>query len=116
MNSHLVDETQSACESYAILHDGLIRERGRSESLRTEVSAWRIALTGNSDDLKSAKDALDLPNADERGFIKAPASNLDELNAFIENTRRHNLLLSALEPERHPIEDKLAAYSTREQS
>ena len=43
--------------------------------------------------------------------MKAPASNLEELNAFIEQARSHRLLLSALEPERHPIEDKLASFS-----
>ena len=114
MNSHLVDETQSACESYAILHGGTIKERGRSESLRSEVSSWMIALTADGNDLREARQILKLPEADERGFMKAPASNIEELNAFIERARSHKLLLSALEPERHPIEDKLAAFSVGE--
>ena len=114
MNSHLVDETQSACESYAILHGGTIKERGRSESLRTQVSSWMIALSADAADLQKARQTLHLPDADERGFMKAPASNLEELNAFIEQARSHRLLLSALEPERHPIEDKLAAFSAGE--
>ena len=115
MNSHLVDETQAACESYAILHGGVIRERGRSEALRDEVSSWQVSFAKNDDILNEELSALNLPSPDERGFIQAPASTLEELNAFIQRAQQAGLLLSALEPERHPIEDKLAAFASEEQ-
>lgn len=114
MNSHLVDETQAACESYAILHHGVIQERGRSETLREEVASWQVSFSNPPDSLKETLSRLNLPTTDERGFIRAPATSIEELNQFIALAQSSGLLLTALEPERHPIEDKLAALSSKE--
>jgi len=111
MNSHLVDETQAACESYAILHGGLIKERGRSEALRNDVSSWQISFANLPEKNDLALETLGLSAPDDRGFLRAPASNLEELNILIKRAQDQGLLLSALEPERHPIEDKLAALA-----
>jgi len=111
MNSHLVDETQAACESYAILHGGLIRERGRSDALRSEVSSWQVSFAKMSKGQEADLESLGLPTPDDRGFVRAPASSLEELNGFIRKAQDAGLLLSAIEPERHPIEDKLAALA-----
>lgn len=113
MNSHLVDETQSACESYAILFEGEIQERGRSDALRSEVARWQISFHKDTPGHDDAFARLGLPPADERGFITAPADSLESLNEFIRRSQKEGLLLSALEPERHPIEDKLADYAAR---
>lgn len=113
MNSHLVDETQAACESYAILHGGFIKERGRSEALQNEVSSWQISFANLGKDTASTLDSLALSPPDERGFVRAPASNLEELNIIIRRAQDQGLLLSAIEPERHPIEDKLAALASK---
>ncbi len=113
MNSHLVDETQSACESYAILFDGEIQERGRSDALRSEVARWQVSFHKDTPGYSEAFQRLDLSSADERGFVTAPADSLASLNDFIRRAQSEGLLLSALEPEQHPIEDKLAEYASR---
>ena len=100
INSHLLTEMEMTCDRVAVLRAGKVVAQGSVEELTRRPAKYKVTATAYDDALLSQFGAERV-----NGHVELSVTDLQQLNAFVDQIRARGALVSELAPLRSTLED-----------
>lgn len=100
LNSHLLSEMEMTCDRVAVLRSGKVVAQGTVDALTRRSEKYKLTAT-SYDDAVLAQFGAERVN----GHVELAVTDLQQLNAFVDQIRARGALLSEVAPLRSTLED-----------
>jgi ABC-2 type transport system ATP-binding protein len=100
LNSHLLSEMELTCDRVAVLRNGKVAAQGSVEALTRQSAKYKVTATAYDDALLAQFGAERV-----NGHVELSVTDLQQLNAFVDQIRARGALVSELAPLRSTLED-----------
>ncbi len=105
LNSHLLSEIELTCDRVAVLRNGKVAAFGTVEELTRKSATYKMVATPIDDNLVAAFRHTGADVQRVNGHMVLSVSNVEHLNALVDQLRARGGMLSELTPVRSTLED-----------
>jgi ABC-2 type transport system ATP-binding protein len=105
LNSHLLSEIERTCDRVAVLRNGKVAAFGRVEDLTRSAATYKMVATPIDESLVSAFRATGAGVERINGHMVLSVTDVQHLNALVDQLRAGGGMLSELTPVRSTLED-----------
>ena len=105
LNSHLLSEIELTCDRVAVLRNGKVAAFGTVEELTRQTASYKMVATPIDDALVAAFRESGAGVERVNGHMILGVSDLEHLNALVDQVRARGGILSELTPVRSTLED-----------
>ena len=105
LNSHLLSEIERTCDRVAVLRDGKVAAFGSVESLTQKSATFKMVATPIDDSLVAAFRETGAGVERVNGHMVLSVSDVQHLNALVDQLRSRGGILNELTPVRSTLED-----------
>ena len=105
LNSHLLSEIELTCDRVAVLRNGRVAAFGTVEELTRRTASYKMVATPLDDSLVAAFRESGAGVQRVNGHVVLSVSDLQHLNALVDQLRARGGVLSELTPVRSTLED-----------
>ena len=105
LNSHLLSEIERTCDRVAVLRDGKVAAFGSVDDLTRQTATYKMVATPLDDSLVSAFRESGAGVERVNGHVVLNVTDLEHLNALVDQLRSRGGVLSELTPVRSTLED-----------
>lgn len=105
LNSHLLSEIERTCDRVAVLRGGKVAASGRVDDLTRQVATYKMVATPIDDSLLSSFRESGAGVERVNGHMVLSVTDVEHLNALVDQLRSRGGMLSELTPVRSTLED-----------
>ena len=105
LNSHLLSEIELTCNRVAVLRNGKVAAFGSVDELTRKTASYKMAATPIDDSLVASFRATGAGVERINGHMVLSVTDLEHLNALVDQVRARGGVLSELTPVRSTLED-----------
>jgi len=105
LNSHLLSEMELTCDRVAVLRDGKVAAQGSVDELTRKSAKYKMVVAPIDDALVASFRESGAGVERVNGHVVLSVSDLQHLNALVDQARSHGAILSELSPLRSTLED-----------
>jgi len=105
LNSHLLSEIERTCDRVAVLRNGKVAAFGSVEELTRTTATYKMVVTPIDDSLVSAFRETGAGVERVNGHMVLSVSDVQHLNALVDQLRSRGSMLNELTPVRSTLED-----------
>jgi ABC-2 type transport system ATP-binding protein len=105
LNSHLLSEIERTCDRVAVLRDGKVAAFGSVDELTRTSATYKMVATPMDDSLVSSFRETGANVERVNGHVVLSVTDLQHLNALVDQLRSRGSVLSELTPVRSTLED-----------
>ena len=105
LNSHLLSEIERTCDRVAVLRDGKVAAFGSVDDLTRQTATYKMVATPIDDSLVAAFRETGADVQRVNGHMVLSVTDVQHLNALVDQVRARGSVLSELTPVRSTLED-----------